>query len=175
MNFGRPIPFSVMPVTESVQRWQTPGGAGSSIKVKRGLAILRSFIGSLKLSVHDVSIGLDIEPEKGAADSGDLEIDLPNLLAAVGEAAEDRKSAVAIFIDEVQYFNQKELGPIMSMHKIQQLRLLGAGLPFPGCRRIEVLRRTDFQLSGHRPIASDAAKASDPARLGFEASMRFFA
>ena len=112
--------------------------AGAGNKVKRGFAILRSFVGSLKLSVHDISLGLDIEPEKGAADSGDLEIDLPSTFAAVGEAADDRKSAVAIFIDEVQYFNQKELGAlIMSMHKIQQRQLpivlLGAGLPIlPG-------------------------------------------
>src|SRR5262249_40440823 len=76
--------------------------AGAGDKVKRGLAVLRSFIGSLKFTVHDVAIGLDIEPVKGAADSGDLEIDLPNLFVAIGEAAEDRKSSVAIFIDEVQ-------------------------------------------------------------------------
>jgi len=111
---------------------------GAGDKVKRGLAVLRSFIGSIKLSVGDVTIGLDIEPERGAADSGDLEIDLPNLFVAIGEAAEDKKSAVAIFIDEIQYFSQKELGAlIMAMHKIQQrqlpLVLLGAGLPIlPG-------------------------------------------
>src|SRR3989442_14066482 len=69
-----------------------------------------------------------------AADSGDLEIDLRNLLVAVAEAAEERKSAVAVLIDEIQYFNQKELGAlIMAMHRIQQrqlpLVLLGAGLP----------------------------------------------
>src|SRR5207248_8278167 len=52
--------------------------------------------------------------------------------------AQDRKSAVAIFIDEIQYFNQKELGAlIMAMHRVQQrqlpLVLLGAGLPIlPG-------------------------------------------
>src|SRR3989442_10248515 len=73
-----------------------------------------------------------------AADSGDLEIDLRNLLVAVAEAAEERKSAVAVFIDEIQYFNQKELGAlIMAMHRVQQRRLplvlLGAGLPIlPG-------------------------------------------
>jgi hypothetical protein len=45
---------------------------------------------------------------------------------------------VAVFIDEVQYFNQKELGAlIMAMHKVQQQQLpvvlLGAGLPIlPG-------------------------------------------
>jgi AAA ATPase domain len=112
--------------------------AGTGNKVKRGLAVLRSFIGSLKVSVNDVTVGLDIEPEKGSADSGDLEIDLPNLFIAIGEAAEDRNTAVALLIDEIQYFNQKELGAlIMAMHKIQQrqlpLVLLGAGLPIlPG-------------------------------------------
>lgn len=112
--------------------------AGTGDKVKRGLSVLRSFIGALKLTVGDISIGLDIDPEKGSADSGDLEIDLPNLFVAIGEAAEDRNSAVAIFIDEIQYFSKKELGAlIMAMHKIQQrqlpLVLLGAGLPIlPG-------------------------------------------
>src|SRR3990172_5223532 len=47
-------------------------------------------------------------------------------------------SAVAVLIDEVQYFDQKELGAlIVAMHKVQQrqlpLVLLGAGLPIlPG-------------------------------------------
>ena len=54
--------------------------------------MLRGFVGALKLTVADVSIGLDIEPEKGAADSGDLEIDLPNLFVAVAEAAAERKA-----------------------------------------------------------------------------------
>ena len=112
--------------------------AGTGDKVKRGLAVLRSFIGALKVTVGEISIGLDIDPEKGSADSGDLEIDLPNLFVAIGEAAEDRNSAVAIFIDEIQYFSQKELGAlIMAMHRIQQRQLpvvlLGAGLPIlPG-------------------------------------------
>jgi hypothetical protein len=112
--------------------------AGAGDKVKRGLAVLRSFVGALNVTIGDVSIGLDIDPEKGSADSGDLEIDLPNLFVAIGEAAQDRNSAVAIFIDEIQYFSKKELGAlIMAMHKIQQqqlpLVLLGAGLPIlPG-------------------------------------------
>lgn len=111
---------------------------GLGNKVKRGLSVLRSFISALKVTVNDVTIGLDIEPERGAADSGDLEIDLPNLFVALAEAAEDRNSYIAIFIDEIQYFTQKELGAlIMAMHKIQQrqlpLVLLGAGLPIlPG-------------------------------------------
>lgn len=112
--------------------------AGAGDKVKRGLAVLRGFISAIKVTVGDVDIGLDIEPEKGVADSGDLEIDLPNLLVAVAEAAAERSSAVALLIDEVQYFNPKELGAlIMATHRVQQrqlpLVLVGAGLPIlPG-------------------------------------------
>src|SRR5260370_30871497 len=58
--------------------------AGAIDKVKRGLAVLRSFVGALKIKVDEVTFGLDIEPEKGAADSGDLEIDLPKLFVAIG-------------------------------------------------------------------------------------------
>ena len=107
-------------------------------KVRRGIGVLKSFIGSLKLSYGELELGLDIEPEKGAADSGDLEVDLPNLLAAVAEAADERGTAVAILIDEVQYFNTVELSAlIMAMHLMQQrqlpLVLIGAGLPIlPG-------------------------------------------
>ena len=109
-----------------------------SDKVKRGLAVLRSFVSALTITIGDVTFGLGVEPEKGTADSGDLEIDLPNLFVAIGEAAMDRNCAVAILIDEIQYFSQKELGAlIMAMHKIQQRQLpvllLGAGLPIlPG-------------------------------------------
>lgn len=112
--------------------------AGAGDKVKRGLRVLRSFLGALKLTYRDMTVELDIDPEQGSADSGDLGIDLPNLFVAVAEAAEERQSAVAILIDEIQYFNQKELGAlIMAMHRVQQrqlpLVLLGAGLPIlPG-------------------------------------------
>jgi hypothetical protein len=112
--------------------------AGAGYKVKRGLAVLRSFIGTLKFTANDVTFGLDIEPEKGTADSGDLEIDLPNLFVAIGEAAADREVAVALIIDEIQYFEPEELGAlIMGMHKLQQRQLpmvlVGAGLPIlPG-------------------------------------------
>ncbi len=111
---------------------------GAGDKARRGLSVLRSFIGAIKLKVGDIDFGLDIEPEPGSADSGDLEVDLPNLFMAVGEAAQQRGVAVAILIDEIQYFSPAELSAlIMAMHKMQQrqlpLVLVGAGLPIlPG-------------------------------------------
>lgn len=112
--------------------------AGAGDKVRRGLAVLKSFVGAIKITVGEIDIGLDIEPEVGAADSGDLEIDLPNLFTTVGEAAQERGVAVAILIDEIQYFSTPELSAlIMAMHKMQQRQLpvvlIGAGLPIlPG-------------------------------------------
>lgn len=112
--------------------------AGTGDKVRRGLAVLRSFVSGIKVEVAEVTFGLDIEPEIGAADSGDLEADLPNLFAAVADAARERNTAIALLVDEVQYFSHAELGAlIMSMHRVQQgqlpLVLIGAGLPIlPG-------------------------------------------
>jgi len=112
--------------------------AGAGDKARRGLAVLKSFVGAIKITIGDIDIGLDIEPEPGAADSGDLEVDLPSLFTAVGEAAQERGVAVAILIDELQYFSSTELSAlIMAMHKMQQrqlpLVLIGAGLPIlPG-------------------------------------------
>lgn len=112
--------------------------AGAGDKAKRGLAVLKGFMNGVKVTLGDIEIGLDIESEKGVADSGDLESDLPNLFMAVAEAAEERNTPVALLIDELQYCKQKELSAlIMAMHKMQQRQLpmvlLGAGLPIlPG-------------------------------------------
>jgi len=156
--------------------------AGTGDKVKRGLAVLRSFIGALKLTMGEMSIGLDIEPEKGAADSGDLEVDLPNLFIAIGEAADDRKIPVAIFIDEIQYFNKRELGAlIMAMHKIQQqqlpLVLLGAGLPIlpglAGQSKSYAERLFSFPSIGALTQEDTAKALQDPAKeagIAFESA-----
>lgn len=148
--------------------------AGAGDKVKRGLAVLRAFIGSIKLTVGDVAMGLDIEPAQGTADSGDIEIDLPNLFQAIGEAAVERHTAVAILIDEIQYLNHKELGAIiMAMHRMQQkqlpLVLLAAGLPvLPGMAgesKSYAERLVNFPDIGALSEADAARALRDPAAL----------
>ena len=68
--------------------------AGAGDKAKRALAVLKGFMNGVKVTMGDIEVGLDIEPEKGAADSGDLESDLPNLFLAVAQAAEERKTPI---------------------------------------------------------------------------------
>ncbi len=103
-------------------------------EVKRGLRVLKSFLSGLKLTYGDAELALDIDPETGAADSGDLEADLSELFSAIGRAAKARDVQVALFIDEIQYLGQKDLGAlIMALHRCTQERLpillIAAGLP----------------------------------------------
>lgn len=152
--------------------------AGAGDKVKRGLAVLRAFIGSVKFTVGDVALGLDIEPAKGSADSGDIEIDLPNLFLAIAEAAQERQTAIAILIDEIQYLSQKELGAIiMAMHRMQQkqlpLVLIAAGLPvLPGMAgesKSYAERLFNFPDIGALSAADAATALRDPAKaMGVE-------
>lgn len=133
-----------------------------------GLRVLRSFLGALKVTYADIELGLDVDPERGSADSGDLEIDLPNLLVAVGEAAEERTTAVAVLIDEVQYFSETELGAlIMAMHKIQQRQLpvvlLGAGLPIlPGLAAVAELGPGPHRTGDVADTLAVKSRVSDP-------------
>jgi GTPase SAR1 family protein len=107
---------------------------GNSDKVKRAFRVLRSFLNGVKAKVGEIQIELGVDPEVGTGDSGDLETDLAELLVAVADAAADRRTAVALCIDELQYLSVREFSAlIMAIHRVSQqslpLILIGAGLP----------------------------------------------
>jgi AAA+ ATPase superfamily predicted ATPase len=102
--------------------------------VKRGLRVLRSFLGTVKVAAGHVELTLGVDPEEGRADSGDLEADLKDLLIALGEAAKETKRPIALLIDELQYLSRKDLAALIhGLHAVAQeslpLVLFGAGLP----------------------------------------------
>ena len=106
----------------------------ASDKVRRGFRVLRSFFNGVKVKAGDVEFQMGISPEKGIADSGDLESDLADVFTSIGEAAADRGTAIVLLIDELQYLSEKELSAlIMALHRVSQrglpLVLVGAGLP----------------------------------------------
>src|SRR5262249_8227231 len=107
---------------------------GLSEAVKTSLRVLKGFMSKVKLKYGDIEVSLDVSPETGVADSGDLEADLPELMLAVGQAAASRQVPVVLIFDEMQYLHKKELSAlIMAMHKVSQkqlpIALFGAGLP----------------------------------------------
>jgi type II secretory pathway predicted ATPase ExeA len=100
--------------------------------VKRGLRVLRSFIGTLTVAAGGLE--LTIDPELGRADSGNLEHDLKDLLVAVGQAAKALDKPVVILVDELQYLSKSDLAALIrAMHAVNQealpLLFFGAGLP----------------------------------------------
>src|SRR5271157_1543730 len=130
---GKRLPDLLVPKLRQVLLDLDRLGAVSAA-VKRALRLFKSFTSAVKLSYDGVDLGLSIAPETGVADTGQLEIDLPDLLTAVGSAAKSRDVPIAILIDEMQYLTEPELGAlIMSVHQVVQealpIVLFGAGLP----------------------------------------------
>jgi len=100
----------------------------------RALRGLAGFATALKVKYADIEVGLDFEPEPGLADNGDLELDLQDLIEAVGHAAAKANTALVLFIDELQYVQEKELAALITaLHRAAQRKLpvtlVGAGLP----------------------------------------------
>ena len=100
----------------------------------RGLRALAGFARRLKVTYNDIEVGIDYEPEPGLADNGDLEHDLQALLEQAGLAAKAAGTALALFIDELQYVPEEQLAALITaMHRTEQRRLpvvlVGAGLP----------------------------------------------
>ena len=78
--------------------------------------------------------GIDAAAVPGRADSGDIEIDLVELLSDVGGLAADTERGVAVFIDEMQDLEPADLSALCAaVHEISQTGLpfvvVGAGLP----------------------------------------------
>jgi len=97
--------------------------------VRRAFGFLRSFASAFKVKFGEFEAGLS---NKMA--TGDLTIDLTDLITAIGEVAKSRKTAAVILIDEVQSVTPGDLGAlIMALHKVSQRQLpllfFGAGLP----------------------------------------------
>lgn len=100
----------------------------------RALRAVAGFARSLKVKYGDIEISTDYEPEAGLADNGDLDHDLLVVLESAGHAAQRAGRGLAIFLDEMQYLKEIELGAlVMALHRCAQQQLpvilFGAGLP----------------------------------------------
>ena len=109
---------------------------GEAVKagIARAMRALAGFAKALKLKYQDIELGLDIETERGLADSGDLDTDLSDLMASIGSAAAERDTAAVLYIDELQYVPEEQLAAlIVALHSASQdqlpITMVAAGLP----------------------------------------------
>ena len=102
------------------------------------LGVLRAFAqrdAGPKAALRDQwSPGIDVPPARGRADSGDIEIDLVELLTDIGGLAADTGRGIAVFLDEMQDLGADDVSALCAAcHEIGQQGLpvvvVGAGLP----------------------------------------------
>ncbi|MCP5023404.1 MAG: ATP-binding protein [bacterium] len=132
---------------------------------KRALRALAGFVSAMKATYEDIQVGLDFTPEPGLADNGDLEHDLQALLETAGRTAQAAGTAIAMFVDELQYVEEDELAALVTaLHRTSQQNLpvvlVGAGLPQLRARmgnaKSYAERMFDFPVIG--PLSDDAAR-----------------
>jgi hypothetical protein len=132
-ELGHPQPDEVAQVLGVIKSFaqreptESSGGRGAGGAGARGSA------GASRLRDR-WSVGIDVPAVSGRADSGDIEIDLVELLSDVGGLAADRGVGVAIFIDEMQDLGADDVSALCAAaHEISQSGLpvviVGAGLP----------------------------------------------
>jgi predicted transcriptional regulator len=131
----------------------------------RALRGLAGFAKALKVRYQDIEVGMDFDPEPGLADNGDLEHDLQALLETAGAAAQAGHTALAIFVDELQYVEEEQLASLITaLHRVAQRQLpvvlVGAGLPQlrgrMGRAKSYAERLFDFPEVG--PLSAEAAE-----------------
>ena len=136
--------------------------------VRRALRRARGALGSFTTTISSegqVSLGFQWEPERGLADSGELEQDLGELLTEVGALAAETDSGVLLLLDELQILGEPELESLVAaMHRMAQQQLpvglVGAGLPtLPGLiLEAKTYAERLFGFPGLGPLEPEAAE-----------------
>lgn len=105
----------------------------SSATLRRAVGVFKAF--SLQASPDgSLSVGIDVAPVSGRADSGDLELDLTELLADLGDAAREINQGVVLLVDELQELPATDVEAIAgaahhSNRRQLPVAIIGAGLP----------------------------------------------
>ena len=135
-------------------------------------------ISSFNAKIGATSIELGIGVNAGRADSGDVEVDLLELVEDVASALGEKRRAFCVFVDEMQDLDAETMGALIAAQHVANQRdwpfyVVAAGLPdLP--RVLTETRSYAERLFNYRPLGklarADAADAlREPAeRLGAE-------
>lgn len=129
---GQSLPVLLVPALRTALLKLDRGQAAMTL-AKRGIGALARFVKAFKLSYGELEASIDLG-EIGVADNGDLESDLIDLIDLAGAAAGERGTALVLFIDELQYVEERELAALITaLHRARQnerpIALVAAGLP----------------------------------------------
>lgn len=140
---------------------------GLTDRVRTALQSVTAF--NVQVGVTGIDLGVDIEA--GRADSGDIEIDLPELVQDLCLALKESDAAFGLFIDEMQDLDPLLLRALLvTQHQAGQrgwpFYLFGAGLPnLPGVlaeSRSYAERLFDYRTVSRLPLEQASAALTDP-------------
>lgn len=104
--------------------------------LRRLLSVFRAFSASVDPSTGLVTLGVEVEPERGHADSGRFGDDLADLFEVLGETSLELGIGTLVLIDELQEAGPADLAAVnTAVHRIDQgatplpVLVVGAGLP----------------------------------------------
>lgn len=149
-----------LPLTLSrslVKAMRTATGRHPEPRLKRLLGVFKAF--SLRVEPSgSVSLGVDVDPIAGIADTGRFADDLASLFEILGETARDLGIGVLILVDELQEAAGPELAAInVAIHNLGQadpplpLSFVGAGLPSLPAQLAEATSYAE-RLYDYRPV-----------------------
>lgn len=100
--------------------------------VNYAFSVLKNFIKAFSINLGEFGISVEMQPS--AASSGNMELDLSEVLLACARAAQDSSTALGLYIDEFQNLDiEATRGIIVALHRAAQdnlpLYLVGSGLP----------------------------------------------
>jgi AAA ATPase domain len=129
-SIRRPVAAALhMAVRELAPRHRAPD------RIEHFLGVLKAFAArDPRAPKGSAQLGIDVPAVRGRADSGDLEIDLTELLADAASVATDLGVGIALFVDEMQDVPADDVSALCAAcHELSQtggpLIVVGAGLP----------------------------------------------
>jgi type II secretory pathway predicted ATPase ExeA len=104
----------------------------ASERTKHALGAFKGF--TMEVGLDHFGVGIEIDPQYLRPYTGDINLDLPDMLTTVAQALAEDKAGLAVVVDELQDLPRDELSAlIMAAHEAAQTNapflLCGAGLP----------------------------------------------
>ena len=112
-----------------------------------------------------VTFSIDVERVSGRGDSGQLDVDLYEVLLELGQSAQEGQTGIALFFDEMQFADTDELGAVLAaLHRAGQrslpIAIVCAGLPQLASRLVEASSYAERLFSYHHVGALSPAAAA---------------
>jgi hypothetical protein len=91
-------------------------------RLRQSLSVISSF--SVTAMPAGVTFKVEVDPTPGRGDSGQLDVDLQDVLVELGETAQEAGCGVVLFFDEMQFAERDDLQALLAaFHRIAQAKV----------------------------------------------------